>query len=177
MRPGAFPLPRRLLALCLLLLSAATHAADAPLRRIAMFDFELIDETLDRGSDAAQRERLRRISELLRREFAERGFYRVIDVGEKQALVDDMRSRLALYDCNGCDVELGSALGADRVLTGWVQKVSNLILNINIQVKDVSTGEVVLMKSVDIRGNTDRSWERGIRYMAQSMADKGQGNR
>jgi hypothetical protein len=167
----------RAVALSFGLLPALAGAADAPLKRIAMFDFELIDDTLDRASDAAQQERLRQISAQLRREFADRGLYRVMDVRGQQARIDEMTSRFALYDCNGCDVDLGKALGADRVLTGWVQKVSNLILNINIQVKDVSSGEVVLMKSVDIRGNTDRSWERGIRYMVQSMADKGQANR
>jgi len=35
----------------------------------------------------------------------------------------------------------------------------------------------LLNKSVDIRGNTDTSWERGIRYMVRSMEEKGQGNR
>ena len=167
----------RALVLCLSLLHAPGMAADAPLKRIAMFDFALMDETLDHAADAAQRERLQRISEQLRREFIERAFYQVIDWHREAALVDDMRSHVALHDCNGCDVELGRALGVDRVLTGWVQKVSNLILNINIQIKDVRSGGTVLMKSVDIRGNTDRSWERGIRHLTQSMADKGQGNR
>ena len=71
----------------------------------------------------------------------------------------------------------GWALGADRVMTAWVQKVSNLILNINIQINDVASGQPLLNKSVDIRGNTDASWERGIRYMVRSMEEKGQGNR
>ena len=49
--------------------------------------------------------------------------------------------------------------------------------NINIQINDVASGQPVLNKSVDIRGNTDASWERGIRYMVRSMEEKGQGNR
>ena len=63
------------------------------------------------------------------------------------------------------------------MLTAWVQKVSNLILNLNIEVKDVSTGEVTLKKSVDIRGNTDQSWQRGISYMVRDMVEKKQGGR
>jgi hypothetical protein len=62
-------------------------------------------------------------------------------------------------------------------MTAWVQKVSNLILNINIQIRDVQSGLIMLNKSVDIRGNTETSWLRGIRYMARSMEEKGQGNR
>ena len=62
-------------------------------------------------------------------------------------------------------------------MTAWVQKVSNLILNINIQIRDVQSGLIVLTRSVDIRGNTDVSWLRGVRYLARSMEEQQQGNR
>jgi hypothetical protein len=39
-----------------------------------------------------------------------------------------------------------------------VQKVSNLILNINLYMEDVQTGRMEFARSVDIRGNTDESW-------------------
>ena len=166
-----------LAALSFALLPARADAASAPLKSIVMLDFELIDETLDRTSDAAQQQRLRMISDALRREFIERGFYTVLDNKPQQALIDDLGQRYKIYDCNGCDVDIGRALGADRVMTAWVQKVSNLILNINIQIRDVKSELILLNKSVDIRGNTDTSWLRGIRYMARSMEEKGQGNR
>lgn len=176
-RAAGIGLAMLLAALLLLLSPVAARAADAPLKRIVMLDFELIDPTLDRASDEAQRERLKKISSLLRQQFIDKGFYQVLDTDPQQAMVDDLKSRFKLYDCNGCEIDIGRALGADRVMTAWVQKVSNLILNINIQINDVATGEPVLNKSVDIRGNTDLSWERGIRYMVRSMEEKGQGNR
>ena len=64
------------------------------------------------------------------------------------------------------------ALGADVIVIGWVQKVSNLILNINLQVKDVRTGEMLYAKSVDLRSNTDDSWLRGIRHLLTNMAEE-----
>jgi hypothetical protein len=109
-----------------LLLPFAVRAADAPLKSIVMLDFELIDPTLDRASDEAQRERLKKISSLLRQQFIDKGFYRVLDTAPQQAMVDDLKSRFKLYDCNGCEIDIGRALGADRVMTAWVQKVSNL---------------------------------------------------
>ncbi len=174
-----WPGRRRLLALMALSLLSplGAGAADAPRKSIVMLDFELIDPTLDRASDEAQRERLKKISSLLRQQFIDKGFYRVLDTAPQQAMIDDMKSRFKLHDCNGCDIDIGRALGADRVMTAWVQKVSNLILNINIQINDVASGQPLLNKSVDIRGNTDASWERGIRYMVRSMEEKGQGNR
>ncbi len=60
---------------------------------------------------------------------------------------------------------------------GWVQKVSNLILNINVRIEDVSTGAVLLQKSVDLRSNTDESWRRGVDALVRDMAEKGQGGR
>ena len=151
--------------------------AQASPKTIALMKFELVDDTGDRASDEAQRVRLALISQQLRVAFTENRLYTVVDNAPAAALIDDLESRLALYDCNGCDVDIGRALNADRVLTAWVQKVSNLILNINIQIRDVKTGLIVLNKSVDIRGNTDESWTRGIRYIVRSMAEKSQANR
>jgi hypothetical protein len=152
-------------------------AAQANLKTIALMKFELVDETGDSASVEAQKVRLTRISQQLRDAFTEHRLYTLVDNAPAAALIADLESRLALHDCNGCDVDIGRALNADRVLTAWVQKVSNLILNINIQIRDVKSGLIVLNKSVDIRGNTDESWSRGIRYMVRSMVEKNQSNR
>jgi hypothetical protein len=152
-------------------------AAQASPKTIALMKFELVDDTGDRASDEAQKVRLAMISQRLRDAFTENRLYTVIDNAPAAALIADLDSRFALHDCNGCDVDIGRALNTDRVLTAWVQKVSNLILNINIQIRDVKTDRIVLNKSVDIRGNTDESWTRGIRYMVRSMVEKDQANR
>ena len=46
-----------------------------------------------------------------------------------------------------------------------MQKVSNLILNINVYVEDAEAGKMEFVKSVDIRGNTDDSWRHGLNYL------------
>lgn len=165
------------IAVLLPLPDQAAQAADLPLKTIALLDFELIDGTLDRASDEAQQERLKKISQALRQEFTDRHLYTVLDNAPAEALITNLKGRFKLYDCNGCDIDIGQALGADRTLTAWVQKVSNLILNINIQIRDVKSGLIVLTRSVDIRGNTDVSWLRGVRYMTRSIEEKQQGNR
>jgi hypothetical protein len=35
----------------------------------------------------------------------------------------------------------------------------------------------VLNKSVDLRGNTDETWRRGVSFLVRSMVEKNQGNR
>jgi Protein of unknown function (DUF2380) len=56
-------------------------------------------------------------------------------------------------------------LGTDFAVIDWVQKVSNLILNMNVQVNDAETGRAISVKSVDMRGNTDESWSRAIDWL------------
>ena len=53
-------------------------------------------------------------------------------------------------------------------MTGTVHKVSNLILNINVTVRDAGSGQAVRAGSVDIRGNTDESWLRGVSYLVRN---------
>jgi hypothetical protein len=62
-------------------------------------------------------------------------------------------------------VTLARELGADLELTGVVQKVSNLILNISMYLRDAHTGGLVLVANADMRGNTDESWSRATRYL------------
>lgn len=159
---AAYPLPVR---------------ANPPLKTLLMLDFEMIDETGDASAVPAQDARLDMISKQLRDEFSAHQLYAVLDRAPVQGLIDAQRSRFRLYDCNGCELDIARAMDADRVLTAWVQKVSNLILNINIEIKEARSGATVLMKSVDIRGNTDQSWRRGINHMVRSMVDRQQGNR
>ena len=112
----------------------------------------------------------------MRAAFFENNLYTVVNNTPASTLIAEFKNSFALHSCNGCDVEIGRALKTDRVMTAWVQKVSNLILNINIQIRDVKNDAIILNKSVDIRGNTDESWSRGIRYMVRSMVEKNQGN-
>ena len=79
--------------------------------------------------------------------------------------------------CKGCDVDLARKAGAKISVIGWVQKVSNLILNINLKIEDASTGARIRAGSVDIRGNTDESWMRGLRFLLedQILVDKTDG--
>jgi hypothetical protein len=41
-----------------------------------------------------------------------------------------------------------------------VQKVSNVILNMNVYIRDAHTGKLVISMSADFRGNTDESSSR-----------------
>lgn len=159
-----------MLLACVVLVASAPARA-AALKTIAVLDFELIDDQHALSPATVEYARLPVISSQLLRELAADGLYRVVDNAPQSTMIAHYRVTQPLYDCNGCELEIGRALHTDRVLVGWVQKVSNLILNINVAIKDVATGEVVLSRSVDLRGNTDTSWMRGIDYLVRSIVD------
>ena len=46
--------------------------------------------------------------------------------------------------------------------------MSNLILNINIYMEDARSGKMEFVKSVDIRSNTDDSWQHGLNYILKN---------
>jgi hypothetical protein len=157
---------------------ATAWEADASAPKIAaVMEFELIDDMRDferpEVKDAQDR-RIGLISDALRQELLQRGMYRLADNNAAAKLISSLKAQQELRDCNGCEIDIGKALGADVIIIGWVQKVSNLILNINIEVKEVGSGRMLYVKSVDLRSNTDNSWLRGIRYMVDSIEEKKQ---
>jgi len=149
----------------------------AGLKTIAILDFDLVDDQHELSPATVEYQRLAAIRDQLQDEFAKNGLYRIVDLGPAAEIIKMHQSRAQLHECNGCELDIARALHADRVLIGWVQKVSNLILNINIQIEDAATGAVLLNKSVDLRGNTDETWRRGISFLVKSMVEKTQGNR
>jgi hypothetical protein len=71
-------------------------------------------------------------------------------------------------DCGGCEFDYGKQLGGDFAAWVVVQKVSNLILNFNVYLVDVATKKLAFVRSVDIRGNTDEPWTRGMAYLVKN---------
>ena len=155
---------RTLVAVVMLLGGTMAHAADPP--KLVVFDFEMIDNSLEaemRVKRSDERERLVKVGDQLRRELGESGKFQILDVAPVNAAAHQSN----LQACGGCDVKLAQQLGADLEITGVVQKVSNLILNINVYLRDVQTGKLLFGGSADMRGNTDESWSRAMRYLVR----------
>jgi uncharacterized protein DUF2380 len=164
------------MSVMLLLAALACPLAEAlETKSLALLEFELIDGLRELSSEEARRETDRRlilVSAELARQLAARGMYRVLDHAPAAQMIERLKASYELRACNGCEIDIGKALGAERVALCWVQKVSNLILNLNIDVRSVATGETVYAKSVDIRGNTDESWLRGVRRLVDNVEER-----
>ena len=152
--------------LLLVFLLAAPRALAEPMR-VAIFDFELIDTSVEgetRGTSMEEKARLTKLAPVLREKLSASDRYVVVDATP----VIERAHAQNLQACGGCDATLARDIGADVAVTGTVQKVSNLILNINIYLRDARDNHMLQSMSADIRGNTDESWSRGLNYLIRN---------
>lgn len=145
---------------CCLAAPAAVRAA-APLRA-ALFPVEF-DDTSPEPPQPAELARVKALGQQLHDLLAQSGRYTFVSI----APVAAQASGQVLHACNGCEAALAKRAGAQVSVLCWVQKVSNLILNINAVIRDADSGRMLAAGSVDIRGNTDLSWSRGLRYLVK----------
>jgi hypothetical protein len=130
----------------------------------AVFDLGFDDTSLQgevQGPRTDEQLRLTALNAQLRDLLVKSGCCVIVDLG----IVAGQTHGMEMRTCNGCDLDLARKAQARISVTGWVQKVSNLILNINVVARDVSTGQVISSGSVDLRGNTDETWSRGLSYL------------
>jgi hypothetical protein len=144
---------------------AACIAADAgnAAEKAAVFGFELEHGSLVPGapdSHEAEERRAAMISERLRDHLAGAGF-QVVDTGP----VAEKAAGANLQACGNCADDFAREIGARYVFTGAVYKVSELVLSMRVIVRDAIVAKPVTSAVVDLRGNTDESWRRGIDYL------------
>jgi hypothetical protein len=150
-------------------LFASSCAVAAEQHHIAFFGFFLINSSLE-PTRPAEEERLQMLDARLLEKLGESGHFDFV------AIPPDVHEQAAtgpgIPGCNGCERELAELSGADWAAWGTVQKVSNLILNINLYMEDARSGKIEFAHSVDIRGNTDESWRHGLDYMLRNYVLK-----
>lgn len=151
-------------AAVMILLETVQCLAEEPIS-VAVFDFEIIDMSLEgeiRGIQAAEQNRLGLISRQLRAELDNSAKFVVVEMEQEQRAGSEAGY---LHGCHACAADIATSLGADYAVTGTVRKVSTLILSISLYFVDAGRPESVRVASVDIRGNTDESWSRGVSYL------------
>jgi hypothetical protein len=156
---------RSLVPVIALIFGSSPVAAEPP--KAAVFDFELFDTSLQgemKGPQADEQRRLKDVTEQLRKGLTDAGKFVVMDISPVNAAAHASN----LQSCGGCDVQYAQELGADVAITGVVQKVSALILNMNIYVRDAHTGQLITGMSADFRSNTDESWSRTMSYLLRN---------
>lgn len=156
-----------LLSLLVIAGAVSEQARAADTRSVAFLGVHLQNdnETLEPTSDA-ERARMTKVEELFKSRLEASGRFTFATVRP------DVRAKIAagqmIGDCGGCEIDYGKLLGSEVIAWINIQKVSNLILNMNVYMADVATQKMIFMHSVDIRGNTDESWTKSISYLVKN---------
>jgi hypothetical protein len=152
----------RLIALLIVLLIPAMPAYAAA-TRAAVFEFELQDTSGEQNTPS-HAERIRTTTEALRRKLAETGKYEIVDLSADSERIGKLGFQRS---CVTCFVDIARERGAEVAVFGTVNKISTLILSMEIKVLSVETGKEIVRGVADIRGDNDRAWLRGMEWLVQ----------
>ena len=146
---------------------AATDAPSEAAKSIALLNVQFLNDHADlEPTTGAERARIALIASVFKAKLETSGRYHFVSIPT------DAASKIAagpeVGACGGCEFGYGKELGADYAAWIVVQKVSDLILNINVYMGDVAARKLAFVHSVDIRGDTDESWTRGITYLVKN---------
>ncbi len=157
----------KLASLVILLLfigvSFNTQAEDLK-KKAVVFDFE-IEDTSGEGQRPEHPARIQTVTQLLKELLLVRGNFDIVSVEPEAELI---QKNYPLRKCNGCETKIASRLGADYAFLGRIHKVSSLIMAVAITVTDTHRNVPVRAVRVGIRGDTDESWTRGVRYIVKN---------
>ena len=144
-----------------------------PIKTVALLNAQFLNDHKDlEPTTVAERNRLAMIEERFKSELEASGRYRFVPIPAEAAA--KMAAGAEIGNCGGCEFDYGRQLGGDFAAWIVVQKVSDLILNINVYMADVPARKLKFVHSVDIRGNSDESWVRGIDYLVKNYLLGGQ---
>jgi hypothetical protein len=146
---------------------AATATPASSPKSVAVLNVQFLNDHADlEPTTDAERARLASIVPLFKAKLETSGQYRIVSIpADVQAKID---AGPEIGSCGGCEYDYGKQVGAEYAAWIVVQKVSDLILNMNVYIGDVAARKLTFARSVDIRGNTDESWTRGLTYLVKN---------
>jgi Protein of unknown function (DUF2380) len=146
---------------------SATDAPSEPAKSVALLNVQFLNDHEDlEPTTAAERARIGLIASVFKTKLEASGRYTFVSIPAEAAA--KITAGPEVGACGGCELKYGKQLGADYAAWIVIQKVSDLILNINVYMADVATGKLAFVHSVDIRGDTDESWTRGVTYLVKN---------
>lgn len=153
---------RFLYALLFLMLVTPAFAAT----KVAVFPFDFHDPQQDGElipqNDPEDLRRTQLVTDELKALMGKDSKYQVVDLSSKSK---EIEAASPFQKCDGCEVPIAKEAGADIAVTGYVDKLSNASIMLQIVARDTKTGKPMKTMSATINGNTDDLWLHGVRYL------------
>lgn len=152
------------------ILSAPAAADAGPKLLIFPIDMQIPRTEMDffsgqSGPSPAEQKRLDMANAELKKLVVADGRYDLVDAAP---LMDEIESKRPIFECNGCEVDIGTKAGADFLMVNVLNKISETHLSLTVSLVDVAKNGVVSNSSVLIQGNTDEAWLHGVRWLARN---------
>lgn len=149
------------------MLTAAPSHAEGSSPTIAIFYFDFVDHVNSNRVMPLKEatERVAALSALLRKKITDSDRYRVIGIDPGQEKTEGTNCPPL---CVGFERKVSKAMGAELWMGSLVARVSPLIHSTTITINDAATGEPVWGRSMEVRGNTEKAWSRGLRSILRN---------
>jgi Protein of unknown function (DUF2380) len=151
-------------------LAGQARADDGARQRLAVLPFEIDDNSGEAGAPDRHDAMLRSVTRIVSEKIASDGLFEVVPEARVAKAVAAVDPGTYLRRCNGCELDIAKRAGADRVLIGWLFKMSSLVMSLHVVMKDAATGDIIYAKTFDFRGDNQKSWKRAADYMVSSLA-------
>ncbi|HEX2492342.1 MAG TPA: DUF3280 domain-containing protein [Steroidobacter sp.] len=152
---------------------AATPTSPSRPLRLAIMDIELTGDLGGPELTPEHEARARMASDRLRAELGRTQLYEIADNARAQETIRRFEAIQYLHQCNGCELDIARALGAEQVLVAWVHRVSNLILALNYEIRRTPSGTVVARNSFSFRGDNDPAWMHAVDSLVEDLRERG----
>ena len=143
-----------------------SHNAAIAAPKAAVFPFDIRDVSqegeLIPQLNAEDQRRMVLVADELKALMKKDGLYEIVDLTPLAKEVDD---KSPYSKCDGCEVPLAKKAGADLAVTGYVDKLSDALISLQLFARDTETGKLTKRMAAEIRGNTDDLWLHGIRWL------------
>jgi hypothetical protein len=145
------------------------HADVRQVDKIAVLPFEIVDNTPVPGGEARNDEMLEKLTLFITDTIDEEGLFQVVPHTSVLQVVEDAQLGTYIRNCNRCEFDLAREMQSDKVMTGWIYKMSILVLTMHIEIKDVDSEKILIKKAYDFRGDNEKAWLRAAKYMLRDL--------
>ncbi|MEW8150288.1 MAG: DUF2380 domain-containing protein [Candidatus Thiodiazotropha endolucinida] len=148
-----------------------TTTKAAQMERLVVLPFEIVDNTPVTGSDNHHEKLLEKLTSFIGESIDNEGIFDVVSQKQVNDVVNAAHLGTYIHTCNHCEYDLAKKVEGDKVMIGWIYKMSILILTMHIEVKDVESKKTVISKAYDFRGDNEKAWLRAAKYMVRDLGE------
>jgi hypothetical protein len=121
--------------------------------------------------DEAHKKRLALMTETLRKAMADSGRYDLVSVSDQPKTEERVSPRLVglpAAECVSCALDTAKAAGAKLAMIGEVEKVTAIVFTVTVSTYDVASGREIASNRVDVRGDDDAIWRKGVEWLIKN---------